>query len=125
MKIFGTIILLFIAIGFAVQAYFINHAIEERKSLRNLVYIEGGCARYLARWDRSNVEEGIQKGKSVRKDIQAITQLIIDNNCTEPVHFSDNVYMRFNTVDLKSETGDIKLNETSQISNKGDKPDIQ
>ena len=121
MKLFTRPVLLAIVLvaGFMVQGYFMYLTATSSRS-HNLVVVQKAPYRMVARWDSF-------KGEG---DDAAIIQANIDERIFfyqlakdipfEDYKFNENIYIRINTIDIKTKEAKVNLNESSAINNKVD-----
>jgi len=112
-----TIIMFLLVIGFIAQGYFMYLTTTHGRA-RNLLIIEKAPVRLIARWDDVENEE---KSKDVIKLEINERMKWYDTIIRVPFQdykFNENIYIRINTLDLKSDKADIKLDEKSNITEK-------
>ena len=110
-----TIVGVMMVLGFIAQGYFMYLTATSARS-RNLVIVQKAPFRIIARWD-SFADEG-SKIEVVNANI-AEREMWYQTAKAIPYvdyRFNENLYIRINTLDIKTKEAKVNLNEASSIS---------
>ena len=109
-----TIIAISVAITTILQAYFMYKSNTQHRG-HSLLVITKSPIRFISRWD--TVKEVEMNVPTTSDHIVNLTQRILDSNFTN-YRFNENLYIRVNSVDVKSDEATVNLNESSTIDDK-------
>ena len=114
------------AMTISIQGYYM-HLTNSQPKKRNLVIVTKSPLRLIARWDtlaRPDLEDNANAPERSRVgEVGLLIERIltsVDNDTFAPYKFNENVYIRINTADIKTDEAKINLDETT--TSKGIKP---
>ena len=110
--------------GFMVQGYFMYQTATSSRS-HNLVIVQKAPYRMIARWDSFKGEGNDVEIIRANIDERIFFYQLAKDIPYQDYKFNENLYIRINTVDLKTKEAKVNLNESSAISNKTDQTDIE
>ena len=110
-----TVLGILIMLGVSIQSYFMYKSNTMSKG-RSLLVITKSPIQFISRWDTiKEVEVGESTPEtSTASHIVDLTRSILDSEFVE-YKFNENVFIRINTIDVKTDEAEIKLNESSVI----------
>jgi len=107
-----TIIAISVAITTILQAYFM-YKINTQHRGHSLLIITKSPFRFISRWDTTEQNENV--APTTGNHILELSKMIIDSNFTE-YKFNENIYIRVNSIDIKSDDATINMNEVSSVA---------
>lgn len=107
---------LIVGITVSIQGYFLHQTNSQPKK-RNLIILTKSPVRLISRWDTVFHPNTIKEDKAGETATLVLNSLLTNIREEEFMQykFNENIYIRVNTADIKSDEAQVNLNEQSNI----------
>lgn len=107
---------LIVGITVSIQGYFLHQTNAQPKK-RNLIILTKSPVRLISRWDTVFHPNTIKDDKAGETATLVLNSLLTNIREEEFMQykFNENIYIRVNTADIKSDEAQVNLNEQSNI----------
>ena len=108
-----TIIATVVMIAVVMQSFFMYETTKDKKKTSFVVFTSSPH-RFIARWDENDkyLDQPVVPGEQIGKIISEILKYPFQD-----YKFNENIYIRLNTLDAKSDDATIKIDESQKTDN--------